>query len=164
MFSKRQAQQWWGENYDRIMELYNVKRFNRQALHSPSGSEDETQWDSCNSRMGSAMKSPMPHWTPRNNYKSYSAGHNGGTTGDASFDAARTTTSSRDKPSVSMSNASEMEAEWVEQDEPGVYITIRQLVDGTRELRRVRFSERFGEVNAKQWWEENRDRIQAQYL
>ncbi|KAK8537835.1 hypothetical protein V6N12_043981 [Hibiscus sabdariffa] len=194
MFDKWQAQQWWGENYDRIMELYNVQRFNRQALHTPPRSEYEymdimhgrcivfhvevsnrknytmqTQRDSSYSRMGSAMESPMPHWTPRNNYKPYSAGPSGfgpsGTRGEASFDAARTTTSSRDEPSVSVSNASEMEAEWVEQDEPGVYITIRQLGDGTRELRRVRFSrERFGEGNAKQWWEENRERIQAQYL
>ncbi|KAK8658821.1 hypothetical protein V6N13_029041 [Hibiscus sabdariffa] len=169
MFNKLQAQQWWGENYDRIMELYNVQRFNRQALHTPPRCEDETQRDSSYSRMGSAMESPMPHWTPRYNYKPYSAGQSGfgpgGTRGDASFDAARTTTSSRDEPSISVSNASEIEAEWVEQDEPGVYITIRQLADGTRELRRVRFSrERFGEVNAKQWWEENRDRIQAQYL
>ncbi|KAK9021099.1 hypothetical protein V6N11_011104 [Hibiscus sabdariffa] len=169
MFDKWQAQQWWGENYDRIMELYNVQRFNRQALHTPPRSEDETQRDSSYSRMGSAMESPMPHWTPRNNYKPYSAWPSGfgpaGTRGEASFDAARTTASSRDDPSVSVSNASEMEAEWVEQDEPGVYITIRQLADGSRELRRVRFSrERFGEVNAKQWWEENRERIQAQYL
>ncbi|KAE8661912.1 Protein BREVIS RADIX [Hibiscus syriacus] len=170
MFDKWQAQRWWGENYDRIMELYNVQRFNRQALHTPPRSEDETQRDSSYSRVGSVMESPMPHWTPRNNYKPYSAGPSGlcpgGTRGgDASFDAARMTTSSRDEPSVSVSNASEMEAEWIEEDEPGVYITIRQLADGTRELRRVRFSrERFGEGNAKQWWEENRDRIQAQYL
>ena len=40
---------------------------------------------------------------------------------------------------VSVSNASDMESEWVEQDEDGVYITIRALPDGTRELRRVRF-------------------------
>jgi hypothetical protein len=32
-----------------------------------------------------------------------------------------------------------METEWVEQDEPGVYITIRALPGGSRELRRVRF-------------------------
>jgi hypothetical protein len=57
----------------------------------------------------------------------------------SSIDASRTTTSSRDEPSISVSNASDVEAEWVEQDEPGVYITIRQLADGTRELRRVRF-------------------------
>lgn len=55
----------------------------------------------------------------------------------SSVEASRTTTSSRDEPS--MSNASDLEAEWIEQDEPGVYITIRQLADGTKELRRVRF-------------------------
>lgn len=102
-------------------------------------------------------------WTPRNYYKPsgskgylppdhldqgssnqhYSAGSStygaGGPRYEASMDASRTTTSSRDEPSVSVSNASEVETEWVEEDEPGVYITIRQLADGTRELRRVRF-------------------------
>ncbi|XP_068307003.1 protein BREVIS RADIX [Pyrus communis] len=199
MFNKWQAQRWWGENYDRIMELYNVQRFNRQALHTPPRSEDE-QRDSSYSRMGSAMESPMApsvnkDWTPRHNYKPSGTGsrgyfpsdgldHGGGSGGHyynaggssaygagghkgeaSSFDASRTTTSSRDEASVSISNASEVESEWVEEDEPGVYITIRQLADGTRELRRVRFSrERFGEMNAKTWWEENRERIQAQYL
>lgn len=61
----------------------------------------------------------------------------GGAKGE--MEASRTTTSSRDEASVSYSNASEVETEWIEEDEPGVYITIRQLVDGTRELRRVRF-------------------------
>lgn len=40
MFDKWQAQRWWAENYDRIMELYNVQRFNRQALNTPARSED----------------------------------------------------------------------------------------------------------------------------
>lgn len=40
---------------------------------------------------------------------------------------------------LSVSNASDLETEWVEQDEPGVYITIRILPNGARELRRVRF-------------------------
>ncbi|XAR69180.1 hypothetical protein NMG60_11000670 [Bertholletia excelsa] len=189
MFNKWQAQRWWGENYDRIMELYNVQRFNRQGLHTPARSEDE-QRDSSYSRFGSARESPMTpplnkEWMPRNHYrpsssKGYplsepsdhggshhcSTGVPGGPRGEtASIDASRTTTSSRDEPSVSISNASDIESEWVEQDEPGVYITIRQLTDGTRELRRVRFSrERFGEANAKTWWEENRERIQTQYL
>ncbi|XP_048637843.1 protein Brevis radix-like 2 [Brassica napus] len=66
---------------------------------------------------------------------------------------------------VSVRNASDMETEWLEQDEDGVYITIRALPDGSRELRRVRFSrDRFGETNASLWWEENRARIQQQYL
>ncbi|KAF4359404.1 hypothetical protein CsatB_003502 [Cannabis sativa] len=189
MFDKWQAQRWWGENYDRIMELYNVQRFNRQALQTPCRSEDGR--DSSYSRMGSVMESPSMNkdWTPRSHYKPpgnryfppdsydhggggphYNAsssgyvigGHKGET---SSFDASRTTTSSRDEASVSVSNASDLETEWIEQDEPGVYITIRQLADGTRELRRVRFSrEKFGEVHAKLWWEANRERIQAQYL
>lgn len=193
MFNKWQAQRWWGENYDRIMELYNVQRFNRQALNTPSRSEDGR--DSSYSRLGSARESPMmtpslnKDWTPRSYYnppgskgyfpsdssvpggnQNYNAGSstygNGGPKGEASsMDASRTTTSSRDEASVSISNASDVESEWIEEDEPGVYITIRQLADGTRELRRVRFSrEKFGEVHAKLWWEQNRERIQTQYL
>ncbi|XP_019420389.1 PREDICTED: protein BREVIS RADIX-like [Lupinus angustifolius] len=178
MFNKWEAQKWWGENFDRIMELYNVQRFNRQALNTPSRSEDEPR-DSSYSRLTSARESPMTSslnkdWTPRSHYKpSANRGYNPtepcnqsrGVEFQAgpSMEASRTTTSSRDEPSIS--NASEIEAEWIEEDEPGVYITIRQLADGTRELRRVRFSrEKFGEVHAKNWWEENRERIQAQYL
>ncbi|EMS57028.1 hypothetical protein TRIUR3_14513 [Triticum urartu] len=87
MFNKWEAQRWWGENYDRVVELYNVQTFRQQGLSTPSSSIDD------------AMQA-----------------------------------------SVSVSNASDLEAaEWVEQDEPGVHITIRALGDGTRELRRVRF-------------------------
>lgn len=53
---------------------------------------------------------------------------------DASWEADRS-----GELSVSISNASDQETEWVEQDEPGVYITIRALPGGTKELRRVRF-------------------------
>lgn len=67
-----------------------------------------------------------------------------GKTETSSLDAsARTSSSSRDEcdhsGELSISNASDLETEWVEQDEPGVYITIRALPSGTRELRRVRF-------------------------
>lgn len=41
MFDKWQAQRWWGENYDKIVELYNVQKFNRQALQTPARSEDQ---------------------------------------------------------------------------------------------------------------------------
>ncbi|KAG2680472.1 hypothetical protein I3843_11G101700 [Carya illinoinensis] len=179
MFNKWQAQRWWGENYDRIMELYNVQRFNRQALHTPPRSEDE-QRDSSFTRIGSARESPMAsslnrEWTPRSHYRPSGKGYYPSDPMDqggghhynvgSSMEASRMTTSSRDEASVSISNASELETEWVEEDDPGVYITIRQSADGTRELRRVRFSrERFGEDHAKLWWEENKDRIQAQYL
>ncbi|KAK9060524.1 hypothetical protein SSX86_021228 [Deinandra increscens subsp. villosa] len=66
---------------------------------------------------------------------------------------------------LSMSNASDLETEWVEQDEPGVYVTVRALPGGNRELRRVRFSrDKFKETNARMWWEQNKARVQEQYL
>lgn len=36
-------------------------------------------------------------------------------------------------------DSNQIEAEWIEQFEPGVYITLIALRDGTRELKRVRF-------------------------
>ncbi|VVB17113.1 unnamed protein product [Arabis nemorensis] len=56
------------------------------------------------------------------------------------------------------------ENEWVEQDEPGVYITLTALAGGTRDLKRVRFSrKRFSEKQAEEWWAENRGRVYEQY-
>ncbi|XP_010276611.1 PREDICTED: uncharacterized protein LOC104611308 [Nelumbo nucifera] len=56
------------------------------------------------------------------------------------------------------------ESEWVEQDEPGVYITLTSLPGGARDLKRVRFSrKRFSEKQAEQWWAENRARVYEQY-
>ncbi|KAL2899657.1 Protein Brevis radix-like 2 [Bienertia sinuspersici] len=86
----------------------------------------------------------------------------------SSVDASARSSMSRDvdhSGELSASIASDVETEWVEQDEPGVYITIRAMPNGSRELRRVRFSrERFGEMHARVWWEENKARIQEQYL
>ncbi|XP_042464532.1 PH, RCC1 and FYVE domains-containing protein 1-like isoform X3 [Zingiber officinale] len=58
----------------------------------------------------------------------------------------------------------DVEAEWIEQFEPGVYITLVTLRDGTRDLKRVRFSRRkFGEQQAETWWAENRERVYERY-
>ncbi|CAN0916999.1 PH, RCC1 and FYVE domains-containing protein 1 [Linum grandiflorum] len=54
--------------------------------------------------------------------------------------------------------------EWVEQDEPGVYITLVLLPGGAKDLKRVRFSrKRFSEKQAEQWWAANRGRVYQQY-
>nr|TKV90114.1 hypothetical protein SEVIR_9G007200v2 [Setaria viridis] len=216
MYDKWQAQKWWGDNNDRIMELYNVRRFSRQVLPTPPRDDDaERESFYSQSQVGSmagspaATPSPAPLTPDRISWGAFArpapppsaaarqhsfrplsppppsssnpserawqhqqqqqrqngaAGKSPAASEAAATEAARTTTSSRDD--VSISNASEMEVtEWIIQDEPGVYITVRELPDGTRELRRVRFSrERFAELNAKLWWEENKERIQAQYL
>ncbi|KAE8655626.1 Protein Brevis radix-like 3 [Hibiscus syriacus] len=91
----------------------------------------------------------------------------GAKTQTSSVDGSVRSSSSREDYSgePSISNASDIETEWVEQDEPGVYLTIRALPGGSRELKRVRFSrERFGEMEARMWWEENRARIRQHYL
>ncbi|KAL6522120.1 hypothetical protein OROMI_031997 [Orobanche minor] len=72
-----------------------------------------------------------------------------------------TNESATDEPYPDVGNSSSpIESEWIEQYEPGVYLTLVALQDGTRDLRRVRFSRRrFGEHQAETWWSENRKRV-----
>jgi hypothetical protein len=44
MFNKWEAQRWWGENYDRIVELYNVQTFSgrQQGASTPTSSVDDS--------------------------------------------------------------------------------------------------------------------------
>ncbi|KAF7816297.1 PH, RCC1 and FYVE domains-containing protein 1 isoform X1 [Senna tora] len=54
--------------------------------------------------------------------------------------------------------------EWVEQFDPGVYITLTTLPCGQKGLKRVRFSrKRFSEKEAERWWEENQERVCHKY-
>lgn len=71
---------------------------------------------------------------------------------------------SRSGSSDVLGSASQIEAEWIEQYEPGVYITLVAFRDGTRDLKRVRFSRRrFGEHQAETWWSENREKVYERY-
>ncbi|KAJ6926334.1 hypothetical protein NC651_010687 [Populus alba x Populus x berolinensis] len=59
-------------------------------------------------------------------------------------------------------NASKLE--WVEQYEPGVYITFTVSPGGEKGLKRVRFSrKRFAEKEAGRWWEENQAMVYQHY-
>ncbi|TVU44199.1 hypothetical protein EJB05_03634, partial [Eragrostis curvula] len=214
MYDKWQAQKWWGENNERIMELYNVRRFSRQVLPTPPRSDDgDRESFYSQSQVGSARESPAATpspapltpdrigWgafarppppaagggrqhsfrplsppPPSSSNPSERAWHQQqpqqqrhNSSKSPPPETARTTTSSRDD--VSISNASELEVtECVIQDEPGVYITVRELADGyqgaaPRQVQVVLYDrERFAELNAKLWWEENKERIQTQYL
>ncbi|CAL9767775.1 unnamed protein product [Musa acuminata subsp. burmannicoides] len=63
-----------------------------------------------------------------------------------------------------ISTSNQVDAEWIEQYEPGVYITLVAHRDGTRDLKRVRFSRRrFGEHQAESWWSENRENVYERY-
>ncbi|KAJ4973976.1 hypothetical protein NE237_007150 [Protea cynaroides] len=62
-----------------------------------------------------------------------------------------------------MENVSETEE--TELFEPGVYVTLSQLQDGTKVFNRVRFSKRrFAEQQADHWWKENKDRVLNNYV
>lgn len=214
MFTKWRAQRWWTENYEKVMELYNVQKFNSQAAPLPSTpmSDNESSKED-NPATAPHNKGHLPHTLHRplkgTGAKGYSSSDSlehktnhlgngyrhdrylgqqcydsvglastpklssisGAKTETSSVDASVRTSSSpeevdrSDELSASVSNGSDEEREWVEEDEPGVYITIRALPGGIRELRRVRFSrERFSEMHARLWWEENRARIHDQYL
>ncbi|KAJ6389375.1 hypothetical protein OIU77_027667 [Salix suchowensis] len=199
MFNKWQAQRWWAENYDKVMELYNVRQFNHQSVPLPTSPRSEDESSKPGSAKDSPMTPPLGKERPRNFHHPSGMGYSpsdsldhqpmqshqnfesaglastpklsniaGAKTETSSIDGSVRTSMSRESDrseELSISNASDMETEWVEQDEPGVYITIRALPGGTRELRRVRFSrETFGETRARLWWEENRARIHEQYL
>lgn len=219
MYNKWQAQCWWAENHEKVMELYNVEGLNHSAISLPIPPTSEDESSKMDSDQESQETPPLENeWLSRRfhrpmndnaaygmdpsssesmDYKQFHCGHchshqhishycydSGGlpsTPNLSSISGAKTEISSADASvrtsshpneadqsgelSASMSSASEQKREWVEEDEPGVYITICALSGGIRELRRIRFSrERFGEMQARLWWEENRPRIHQQYL
>ncbi|XP_073157381.1 protein Brevis radix-like 4 [Henckelia pumila] len=194
MFNKWQAHRWWTDNCEKVMELYNVQRLNRQAFPLPTtptiSSQDHdmrlirephTSSDRPNGTVlinGCLSDSLLDHHHDtrcRARDDQYSNGvaatpklssTSGVKTEISSVDASTRTSSFRDGfGEISLNNGSCLDTEWVEQDEPGVYLTIRALPDGRKELRRVRFSrEKFKEMHAKLWWEESRERINKQYL
>ncbi|XP_047951695.1 PH, RCC1 and FYVE domains-containing protein 1-like isoform X1 [Salvia hispanica] len=58
----------------------------------------------------------------------------------------------------------EGQKEVIEQFEPGVYVTVIQLANGTKIFKGVRFSKRrFAEQQAEGWWKENKDRLLKKY-
>ncbi|XP_013618878.1 PREDICTED: protein Brevis radix-like 4 isoform X2 [Brassica oleracea var. oleracea] len=198
MFNKLQAQRWWADNYDKVMELYNVQKLSRQAfpLPTPPRSQDEAKVEyhpedtpttpPLNKErlprnihhpagLAACSSSDSLDHSSTQSRQFNDSGILNSTPKLSSISGAKTETSSitscssRDadrSEEMSVSNASDVDQnEWVEQDEPGVYITIKVLPCGKRELRRVRFSrEIFGEMHARVWWEENRARIHEQYL
>ncbi|KAL2230088.1 uncharacterized protein LOC105171777 [Sesamum indicum] len=65
---------------------------------------------------------------------------------------------------TSQSEKIEGQKEVIEQFEPGVYVTVIQLPNGTKIFKRVRFSKRrFAEQQAEEWWKENKDRVLKKY-
>ncbi|XP_058787771.1 PH, RCC1 and FYVE domains-containing protein 1-like [Vicia villosa] len=67
-------------------------------------------------------------------------------------------------PESQQDTADGLKAEWVEQYENGVYITLTTSPSGEKGLKRVRFSrKRFAQKEAERWWEENQAKVYHKY-
>ncbi|XP_042487543.1 PH, RCC1 and FYVE domains-containing protein 1-like [Macadamia integrifolia] len=68
------------------------------------------------------------------------------------------------RPPITSMVKNVIETEVTELFEPGVYVTVIQLRNGTKVFKRVRFSKRrFVEHQAEDWWKENKDRVLKKY-
>ncbi|XP_076889679.1 PH, RCC1 and FYVE domains-containing protein 1-like [Bidens hawaiensis] len=109
---------------------------------------------------GQTMPYEEPDSNNSNSQLKPNAINNHSSTQNKPAQSAATRNSSRSNNSESQNGVDE----WVEQDEPGVYITLTSLPGGIKDLKRVRFSrKRFSEKQAEQWWAENRTRVYEKY-
>ncbi|KAG6521389.1 hypothetical protein ZIOFF_018506 [Zingiber officinale] len=136
-----------------------VTGYSQQSLPTPPRFEDEVK-KGCALECSSS-DSLEQHKSCRGHYNSHQHSHcydssiltttpklssiSGSKTETSSTDASTRASSSpkeldqSEEIFSSVNNGSDMEREWVEEDVPGVYITIRELPRGIRELCRVRF-------------------------
>ncbi|XP_038975992.1 protein Brevis radix-like 4 isoform X2 [Phoenix dactylifera] len=151
MFDALAAQNWWSENFDRIVELYSISQ--SQIPQTPSAHANDENHPIDSSQVHEVMESAR---TPRNSTESPHSPR---------MDPC---SSAQEGESSTMADPGGIQGkvvEWVVEDEPGVVITIHSLPDGSKELTRVELSrERFGEVKARVWWEENKARLYEQYV
>ncbi|KAH8971628.1 hypothetical protein BDL97_02G153300 [Sphagnum fallax] len=177
IFSKKEAESWWTENGNRVRAIYNVPPFQHTVTNDRiSSSEDETS---------GASAYATPAYSPRgsqvlsrgDSMKSSRKGFSSAEVlalrdGTGTIKAAAVTddrpdeSEARESDECSENTCDERdENSWVEEDVPGVYLTLMNLPGGRRDLKRVRFSrEKFTEKQAKIWWDENRSRIHMQYM
>ncbi|KAL6010052.1 hypothetical protein ACLOJK_000483 [Asimina triloba] len=141
------------------------------------------------------LNSPMASHEPDSNGSNSMSLANGSTT-SSNRSATHNRSGHSEVTTRNTSKAADTESnheppEWVQQDEPGVYITLTSLPGGAKDLKRVaakpelthaqntftsssltvnkfvkvEFSprKRFSEKQAEQWWAENRTRVYEQY-
>uniref|UniRef100_A0A0D9XXM6 BRX domain-containing protein n=1 Tax=Leersia perrieri TaxID=77586 RepID=A0A0D9XXM6_9ORYZ len=157
-FDPSAAQCWWARNHHRIAELYTLVADDSDDTSddamlpaTPCQSEAEEEEEEESSRSPSTSNSTFS-----------GGGESAGTVGSPILGLVTDASVAGDRnPSPA---AAEAWREWVEEYEPGVFITVRAYTGHRLELRCVELSrERFGEVKARVWWEENKARLHHLY-
>lgn len=88
--------------------------------------------------------------------------NNGSSVGENSESASQTTTDGSSR--LPKYPSGDEKKEVIEQFEPGVYVTLILLSNGTKIFKRVRFSKRrFVAQQAEEWWKENKERVFKKY-
>ncbi|KAH0434927.1 hypothetical protein IEQ34_026736 [Dendrobium chrysotoxum] len=142
-FNTVEAQKWWSDNYDKLIELYSIRL-------PPSPYQSDEDEDDINSiqllkQSATTNSNDLSIAIEANHDNTIAVKHNSTTT--------------------CLKGVKGKVIKWVVEDEPGVYVTIRSLPDDIKEIVRVELSqERFGELNAREWWDENKARLLEQYL
>ncbi|XBJ12599.1 hypothetical protein VPH35_017092 [Triticum aestivum] len=181
LFDDWAAQSWWADNHDRIVELYSLVN------QADGGGNDDTPVTPCQSE--SDEEEPLPDDAMAAGEPS-SGSRSSGTAGSPILglvtapDTLRgcktppaVTSTPKAVAPVAQEDDEEEEGdisdhqqrntpwtEWVEEYEPGVFITVRAYPDHPLQLRHVELSrEKFGEVKARVWWQENKDRLRSFY-
>ncbi|KAF0888739.1 hypothetical protein E2562_017589 [Oryza meyeriana var. granulata] len=178
LFDAWAAQCWWADNHDRIAELYSlVQPDDDEAAMLPvtpcqseEGEEDDGAAGAESSR------------SPSTSTSTFSAGPSSGSGGGSStgtlgspilglVTAPNTSTGAAAAAAGAQHDAFRDQQptaapwrEWVEEYEPGVFITVRAYPGHRLQLRCVELSRQmFGEVKARVWWEENKARLHHLY-
>ncbi|KAE9589092.1 hypothetical protein Lal_00000452 [Lupinus albus] len=161
-----------GYDVEKIRPTYQTKGLEPNTIHYPdSNGEHHARAESINGSSLASMGLLISNW--KHNYPDaklpYGSGMiqaRGSSMSDTTVDGMDSMNFEEYESSLTSRNSdsSQIEAEWIEQYEPGVYITLTALRDGTRDLKGVRFSQRrFGEHQAESWWSKNRDKVYDRY-
>ncbi|XP_048552846.1 putative protein Brevis radix-like 5 [Triticum urartu] len=181
LFDDWAAQSWWADNHDRIVELYSL------VTQSDGDGNDDTPATPCQSESDEEEALPddaMAAGEPSSGSRSSGTAGSpilGLVTAPDTLRGCKTPPTVTSTPKAVAPAAQEDEeeeegdisdhhqrntpwSEWVEEYEPGVFITVRAYPDHPLQLRHVELSrEKFGEVKARVWWQENKDRLRSFY-
>ncbi|EAY82523.1 hypothetical protein OsI_37747 [Oryza sativa Indica Group] len=182
VFDAWAAQCWWADNHDRIAELYCLVKpddddDDEEAIAAaeaamlpatPCQSEAEDD-DDDDGAAGAESSSRSPSTSTFSGGPS--SGSGGGSTGTLGSPilglvTAPNTTGGGEHDAVRDQHQPTAATwrEWVEEYEPGVFITVGAYPGHRLQLRCVELSrEKFGEVKARVWWEENKARLHHLY-
>ncbi|GLJ56110.1 hypothetical protein SUGI_1204530 [Cryptomeria japonica] len=136
LFNKRQAQLWWTENQEKVLELYNIRP---NTKGENGGDIPRSRGEERDGNVQEARDANILPIRPVSATSSHEADRSDDLQSCSDKYSMHSATNSSEQDEE-QEQEQEQEAEWVEEDEPGVYITIYSSPSGAREVKRVRFS------------------------